>query len=175
MIHCHDCRVPSVSQSDCPSLDTYSAGLRQPWEHSLANLLPPSLGWLEPSATISKRPLPWPQAMRARRDGSTEMSNRHQRRFRPMIAAGIPEHWYDRLNEIGPEPGLVPFIDGRCTPQQRPSFVIEDSQMNPHSISKGLVQTKAVPRPSRTNRFPLDLVDVPNRSHSHTLCYLGWS
>ncbi|CAO1602587.1 hypothetical protein XANCAGTX0491_006194 [Xanthoria calcicola] len=49
--------------------------------------------------------------MRARRDGSNEMSNRHQRRFRPMIAAGIPGHWYDRLNEIGPEPGLVPFVD----------------------------------------------------------------
>ncbi|KAI4259074.1 MAG: hypothetical protein L6R42_004764 [Xanthoria sp. 1 TBL-2021] len=28
-----------------------------------------------------------------------------------MIAAGLPGQWYNRLNEIGPEPSLIPFVD----------------------------------------------------------------
>ncbi|KAL8771688.1 MAG: hypothetical protein Q9209_002879 [Squamulea sp. 1 TL-2023] len=28
-----------------------------------------------------------------------------------MVAAGIPEQWYDRLNEIGPKASLIPFVD----------------------------------------------------------------
>lgn len=61
------------------------------------------------------------------------------------------------------------------TPGRGLSFLVENLQMNPRSISKGLLQTKAVPRPSGTNRFPLDSVEILNRSHSHTLCYLGLS
>lgn len=46
-----------------------------------------------------------------------DMSNRHQGRPRPMIAAGLPGQWYNRLNEIGPEPSLIPFVDGECNGQ----------------------------------------------------------
>ncbi|KAL8919399.1 MAG: hypothetical protein Q9172_004991 [Xanthocarpia lactea] len=49
--------------------------------------------------------------MPAQKHGSNDLSNRDQRRPRPMVAAAIPGQWYERLNEIGPGAGHIPFDD----------------------------------------------------------------
>ncbi|KAL8912836.1 MAG: hypothetical protein Q9171_002214 [Xanthocarpia ochracea] len=49
--------------------------------------------------------------MPTQKHSSNDLSNRYQRRPRPMVAAAIPEQWYERLNEIGPGAGHIPFGD----------------------------------------------------------------
>lgn len=113
--------------------------------------------------------LPCEEVMRATRK---DTGNRHPRTSQSAVVPAIPEQWYECLNETGPKPGSIPFVDGK------PNFSSEVLyaqifQMIRLSVFRTLCQTTAVHSPCKLNGCLPVLPKVRNQHLCRIPCCLG--